>query len=238
MTAIGVAQQIVSSSGVAAEGLCALSFFVTGNARRLPFVVSFLAYQCMTDALLLVMEPRFNIWPALVATTYLGYLMEALAISELVYRLFSNSGTKVTPLQKWVIGFCVVFFAIASSGMTYLRSYSDFGSAQQRFLHIDQGVSIYRVLVFLVILLFLRSRASGNNTLVARVILAFATYAFCGLLSQVLGEAAPMLALPAGTFEWTNCACGFVWVLLLIALSWQVLHCPVARSKLEQAIKA
>lgn len=238
MTAIEVAQQIVSNSGAAAEGLCALSFFVTGNARRLPFVVSLLAYQCLTDALLLIMEPRFNIWPALVATTYLGYLMEALAISELVYRLFRNSGTRVALLQKWAVGCCVVFFAMASFAMTYFRSYSDFGSAQQRFLHIDQGVSIYRVLIFLMILPFLRSRASASNTLVVRVIFAFAAYAFCGLLNQVLGEAAPALALPAGTFEWTNCACGFIWVLLLIVLSWQVLHCIAARGELQQTIKA
>jgi|HubBroStandDraft_5_1064220.scaffolds.fasta_scaffold05610_2 hypothetical protein len=238
MTAIEVAQQIVANSGAAMEALCALSFFVTGNARRLPFVVSFLVYQCLTDALLLFMEPKFNIWPALVATTYLGYLIEALAISELVYRLFHNAGARVTLLHKWAIGFCLLFFAMASFLMTYLRSYSDFGSAQQRFLHIDQGVSIYRVLIFLAILPFLRSRSSGSNTVVARVIFAFAVYAFCGLLSQVLGEAAPALRLPAGTFEWTNCACGFIWVLLLIVLSWQVLHCITARGKLQQTIKA
>lgn len=236
MTAIEVAQQIVSGSGVLAEALCTLAFLVTGNARRLPFVVSFFMYQCLTDALLLIMEPRFDIWPTLVTTTYLGYLMEALAISELVYRLIQNAGEQITLLHKWIIGFYALFLAIASILMIYLRSYSDFASAQQRFLHIDQGVSIYRVLIFLMILPFLRARSSGSNTVVARVILVFAAYAFCGLLSQVLGEAAPVLRLPAGTFEWTNCACGFIWVLLLIVLSWQVLHCMADRAELRQTV--
>lgn len=239
MTLIEVAQQVVANSGVAAEGLCALAFIATGNARRLPLVVSYLAYQCLTDAwLLFIMGQKINIWPALVATTYIGYLMEAMAITELVYRLFRNSGTVLAPIQKWAIGFCVIFFAAASFLMTYFRSYSDFGSAQQRFLHIDQGVSIFRVLIFLAILPLLRSRASGSNAIVARVIFAFAVYAFCGLLNQVADEAAPALGLPAGTFAWTNCACGFIWVLLLVMLSWQVLHCVQAPSQLRQSIKA
>jgi hypothetical protein len=227
MTAIEFAQRAVSDFGVVWEGVCALSFVVSGNARRLPLVVSYLAYQCLTDALLLVIGQTNDFWPALVVTTYAGYILEALAVSEVVYLLFANSVAGKTSLRWW-IGSCIIFSGLAAILMTHVQSYRDFGTAEQKLLLIDQGVSIFRVLIFLAVLPFLRSRTAGHNAVVARVILVFSTYAFCALFNQVLNEVAPKLALPAGTFEWGNCACGFIWVVLLVVLSWQVLHCIAA----------
>jgi hypothetical protein len=238
MTAIAIAQQAVSDTGVVCEGLCALSLLVTGNARRLPFVFIYLGYQCLSDASLLMMSEKTDIWPALAATTYIGYLVEALAIWELAYRLFHDSTPRLTPLKRRIFGLGVIVSALAAALLTYLHGYSDFASAQQRLLLVDEGVSIFRVLIFLMILPFLRSRSSGRNVVVARVIFAFAVYAFCGLLNQIVDESAPSLALPAGTFEWANCICGSIWVVLLIVLSWQVLHCVAASPKLQQASRA
>jgi len=229
MTTFDIAQQVLSIAGLASEGLCALSFVVSGKVRSLPLVFCYLTYLFVSDSVLILIARTSDIWPVLVITTYIGYLVEAAAVWELACRLLRNSGSGATSLKWRLTALCCVLSALAAYLMTDMQSYSDFGSAEQNFLRVDLAVSILRVLAFIAILVFLRLESSGPNAVTSRVISVFAAYAICAMLEHVLNELAPRLKLPAGTFSVSECVCGYMWVFLLCILIWQVLR-PVAAS--------
>jgi hypothetical protein len=229
MTALDTAKQVLLVGGLASEGLCALAFLVTGKVRNLPLVFSFIAYLFLSDASLILIAQHSDVWAALVITTYVGYLFEAAAVWELAWKLGGTVG-KEEPSLKWrYAGIFAIFCALATALITDIHSYNDFGSTAQTFLNVDQAVSIFRVLVLLAILLFMRLEISGPKALPSRTILAFTTYAVCGSVKHALNELAPRMQFPSGTFAVSECVCGFVWVLLLLVLTWQLFR-PVPES--------
>jgi hypothetical protein len=234
MSTFRIAEQLLPAVGLAVEGICVLSFVVSRTFRRLPFVFSFLVYLFVTDAILIRLAHISDNWLALVVTTYIGYLVEAAAVWELAYQLLRNSGSGATSIKWRIAALCCVLSALGAYLLTNLQSYSNFGFDEQRYLHVDLTVSILRVLIFIAILMFLRLESSGPNAVTTRVVLAFAAYAVCIMLWHVLNELAPALNLPPITFEFSECVCSYVWVLLLFILTWQILRPITASVKLSE----
>jgi hypothetical protein len=114
--------------------------------------------------------------------------------------------------------------------MTNMQSYIEYGSAEQRFLHVDLTVSIFRVLVLIPIVFLLHFDDSEDHVLVNRVTLVFAAYAVCVMLKDILDELVPRLGLPVETYQTNDCVCGYVWVFLLLSLIWHMIHTLPPRS--------
>jgi hypothetical protein len=222
MTSLEVTTQVLTFIGTAAEGICVSSFLISGKVRRLPVVFCYISYLFVSDVALILLGLRTDIWPALVITTQFGYLVEGAAIWELASNLIRASPGGATPLKWWIAGVCTITSAIGAISFTYLRSYSDFGSPEQRFFHTDQTVCIFRVLILLAILVFLRLDHAGHSALPSHTTILFAAYAVCALLKQVVDELAPRLKLPKGTFQSGEIVCGCVWGLQMITLSWEL----------------
>lgn len=222
MTPLEVATQTLTFIGTAAEGVCALSFLVSGRVRRLPAVFCYIAYLFASDLALILIGLKVDIWSALVITTQLGYVLEGVAIWELASNLIHASRGGSSPLKWWLAGLCTTASAVGAMSLTYLSSYDDFGSSERHFFQVDQTVCIFRVLIFLAILAFLRLSHTGSRALPSRIVVLFAIYAVCALLKQIVDELAPKLRLPAGTFQGGEVVCGAVWALQMVALAWHI----------------
>lgn len=230
MKTLDFAAEALSILGVGVEGLCGLFFVLSGKVRKLPLVSSFVAYLFVSDAFLVLFVRRSDIWPMLEATSYIGYIFEAMALWELARLLLGSFGIGAT-VRKWQIIslFCIVG-SFAAYLMTNMQSYIEYGSAEQRFLHIDLAVSIFRVLALIVIVFLLQFDDSEDHLLITRVTLVFAAYAVCVMLKDILDELVPRLGLPGETYEINDCVCGYVWVLLLFFLIWHIIHTLPPRS--------
>ena len=224
MTTLEFANQGLLIGGLVAEGLCTFCFLSRRKVRSLPLVFSYLAYLFVSDSALALIAHKTDVWPALVATTYLGYFVEAAAIWELSCRLLQNTGGGPTRMKRKLTALFCIFSALGACLLTNMKSYSDFGSVEQRFLHTDITVSIFRVLAFLGILAFLRLDIHGASALASRVTLIFAAYAIVCMLKHVLNELVPTLGLSTSIFQISECVCGFVWVFLLFVLIGQIVQ--------------
>ena len=224
MTALDTTTRALSLVGLIAEGLCAMSFVICRKVRALPLVFSYLSYLFLSDAFLILVAQKSESWPALVISTYIGYFVEVAAIWELTCRLLGDRDGRAVSERLHLTALWCIFLVLGTILMTNMQSYSEFGFAERRFLQIDLSVSIFRALAFIAILVFLRLEISGRRELESRLTLVFTAYAICDLLKHILNELGPWLQHPVGTFEVSYCVCGFIWVTLLFALSWQMLR--------------
>jgi hypothetical protein len=223
MMTVEIATHTLAITGLTAEGLCVASFLIRGKVQSLPLVFSYLAYLFTSDALLILLVPKSDSWPALVITTRIGYFLEFAAVLELAYNLLEDThavqglrGIRITAIWSVVLMSAAIL-------IINLQSYGDFGASEQSFLQFDLFVSILRALAIIAIMMFLGLRASGPKAFPSLVTLVFAAYAICDLVKHIVNELDPWLQLPPNTFEFNECACGFIWVFLMAMLSWKML---------------
>jgi hypothetical protein len=229
MTGLEFTTQLLAITGVGTEGVCALLFVSAGKVRKLPLVFAFLAYLTVSDASLIVIARREDVWPALMLTTYIGYFIEAAAVWEVAWKLIDTSGKYFGRYRLRALTFCCGMLLIGSYLMTNMMSYKGFGAAEQTFLHIDMWISIYRVLVFIAMFAFLRIDSSRQNGLTTRIAIMFAAYASFALLRHGFDELAPKLKIPVESFVIADCTCGFIWILLLFGICWYLFRSEVCR---------
>jgi len=229
MTALSFATRALVYAGLAAEGICVLSFVITGKAKHLPLVFSFLAYLFISDATLLFLVPQSQSWPALVITTYIGYFLEIAAIWELASIAALNSRWGATAKRLRVGSLWLAFLVPGTLLLAHTNGYENFGLEEGHFLRVDVYASIFRVLAFITILCFRRRGDRAHYALAIRATLVFAAYAICSLMMHVFNQLDRWLSFPVDAFEISECVCGYVWIVLLSVLTWQIFRQPALR---------
>ena len=236
MTALELIVRGLAYAGLVAEGLCVVSFLVTGMARHLPAVFGFLAYLFLSDAFLVAVVPASESWRALVITTYISYLFEAAAITELAVRVALTARLKTASKRVRVTALWCTFLMLATFLMANPRSYGDFGVEEGHFLRVDLTAAIFRALAFVALLVSRRRDKWVHYTLAVRITLLFAVYAIGDLLMHIFNELGPWLRLPGSAFEISECVCGYAWIILLVVITWQVMtHTAPARACLSDS---
>jgi len=222
MNVLGLAINTISALGLFAEASCVWLFISKRQVCTLPFVFMFLTYSLCSDLTLVAIGREMDVWPALVITTYIGYLFEAAAVWELAFILLNRShSAAATHKMRLTVLACALCLPLTYV-MTSMHSYGAFGSTERLFLRIDLTASICRVLTLSVVIAMAGIQASEKNRLATQVTIAFAVYAVCALLKHAFCELSPMWNLPATAFSIADCTCSVVWVTLLANLGWHL----------------
>jgi len=227
-------------AGLVAEGICVASLVFTGKAKQLPLVFSFLAYLFISDAALLFVVPKSQSWPALVITTYIGYFLEVAAIWELASIAALTSRWEATSKRLRVGSLWLAFLVLGTLLLANTNGYRNFGVEEGTFLRVDVSASIFRVLAFITILWFRRRGNRASYVLAIQATLVFAAYAICSLMMHVFNQLDRWYVFPHDAFQISECSCGYVWIILLSVLTWQILRQSAVRPspQLEPASKS
>lgn len=228
MSAVQIAIAVV---GMIVEATCVLALIVSGNYRRVPFLTIFIIYLFVTDCILQVKGNVDWNWHTYIVTSYVGYLFEAFAC----YDIWRNCGVyrKDNIRQKTVYGVTVALCFIITTLCVKSVAVGQRGTSERLFLLIDQGASIMRALLFIVICISLRLKRRPLDGFVRTLITTFALYAVSSLLDHIVAELTSVFHLSPESYAVAGFISEPVWVVLLATLSWRVMNFPM-HSELHQ----